>query len=64
MTRLTVDDVYQHIRGVCFKTGPPGTVGAETEWLVVDAGDPAAHVPAERVRALVDGAGPPAAGAR
>ncbi|MEV3920246.1 ergothioneine biosynthesis glutamate--cysteine ligase EgtA [Actinomadura coerulea] len=64
MTRLTVDDVYQHIRGVCFKTGPPGTVGAETEWLVVDAGDPAAHVPAERVRALVDGAGPPAGGSK
>lgn len=64
VTRLTVDDVYQHIRGVCFKTGPPGTVGAETEWLVVDAGDPAAHVPAERVRALMDGAGPPAGGSK
>lgn len=64
MTRLTIDDVYQHIRGVCFKTGPPGTVGAETEWFVVDTADPAAHVPAGRVRALVSGAGPPAAGSR
>lgn len=59
MSRMTVDDVYRHIRGVCFKTGPPGTVGAETEWLVVDAADPAAHVPAARVRALVGAAGPP-----
>ncbi|MFS2291508.1 MAG: ergothioneine biosynthesis glutamate--cysteine ligase EgtA, partial [Actinomadura sp.] len=59
MSRMTVDDVYRHIRGVCFKTGPPGTVGAETEWLVVDAADPAAHVPAARVRALLGAAGPP-----
>ncbi len=58
VTRLTVDGVYQHIRGVCFKTGPPGTVGAETEWFVVDAADTAAHVPAGRVRALVEDAGP------
>jgi glutamate--cysteine ligase len=59
MTRLTVDGVYQHIRGVCFKNGPPGTVGAETEWLVLDATDPAAHVPTARPRALVEAAGPP-----
>ncbi|MFB4311708.1 ergothioneine biosynthesis glutamate--cysteine ligase EgtA [Actinomadura sp. GTD37] len=64
MTRLTVDGVYQHIRGVCFKTGPPGTVGAETEWFVVDTAEPAAHVPAERVRALVADAGPPAGGSK
>ncbi|WP_067454925.1 ergothioneine biosynthesis glutamate--cysteine ligase EgtA [Actinomadura macra] len=64
MTRLTVDDVYQHICGVCFKTGPPGTVGAETEWFVVDARDPAAHVPGERVRDLVEAAGPPSGGSK
>ena len=64
MTRLTVDGVYQHIRGVCFKTGPPGTVGAETEWFVVDAAAPAAHVPAGRVRALVADAGPPVGGSK
>ncbi|TDC84148.1 ergothioneine biosynthesis glutamate--cysteine ligase EgtA [Actinomadura sp. 7K507] len=64
MTRLTVDDVYQHIRGVCFKTGPPGTVGAETEWFVIDAADPGAHVPGDRVRALVGAAGPPPGGSK
>ncbi|WP_019633144.1 ergothioneine biosynthesis glutamate--cysteine ligase EgtA [Actinomadura atramentaria] len=64
MTRLTIDEVYQYIRGVCFKTGPPGTVGAETEWLVTHARDPAAHVPAAGVRALVAAAGPPPGGSR
>ncbi|MFC4050763.1 ergothioneine biosynthesis glutamate--cysteine ligase EgtA [Actinomadura syzygii] len=64
MTRLTVDDVYQHIRGVCFKTGPPGTVGAETEWLVVDTSDPTAYVSGDRVRSLVADAGPPTGGSR
>ncbi|MFA1544688.1 ergothioneine biosynthesis glutamate--cysteine ligase EgtA [Actinomadura chokoriensis] len=64
MTRLTVDGVYQHIRGVCFKTGPPGTVGAETEWFVVDTARPAAHVAARRVRALVADAAPPPGGSK
>ncbi|MCW2889087.1 MAG: glutamate/cysteine ligase family protein [Streptosporangiaceae bacterium] len=62
MTRLTVDDVYQHSYGVCFKTGPPGVVGAETEWLVVDPRRPGAHVSLDRLRDLMDAAGPPPAG--
>jgi ergothioneine biosynthesis glutamate--cysteine ligase EgtA len=64
VTRLTVDGVYQHIRGVCFKTGPPGTVGAETEWFVVDAADSAAHVPREQVRTRVAESGPPPGGSK
>ncbi|MEU5884658.1 ergothioneine biosynthesis glutamate--cysteine ligase EgtA [Spirillospora sp. NPDC047279] len=56
---LTLDDVQRYIRGVCFKNGPPGTVGAETEWFVVDAAAPGAHVPMSRLRAVVDEAGPP-----
>ncbi|GAA2093701.1 ergothioneine biosynthesis glutamate--cysteine ligase EgtA [Actinomadura alba] len=64
MTRLTIDDVYAHVSGVCFKTGPPGTVGAETEWLVADSADPGAHVPLARLRTLVDAAGPLPAGSR
>lgn len=58
MSRLTVQDLYEHTRGVCFKTGPPGKVGAETEWLVIDPADPAAHVPLERVRAAAEAGGP------
>jgi glutamate--cysteine ligase len=64
VTRLTIDDVYEHVNGICFKTGPPGTVGAETEWLVVDSSDPGAHVPLARLRTLVEGAGPLPAGSR
>ncbi|MFC0037438.1 ergothioneine biosynthesis glutamate--cysteine ligase EgtA [Actinomadura rayongensis] len=62
MTRLTVDGVYQYICGVCFKKGPPGTVGAETEWLVRAVDDPAARVDASGVRALVAAAGAPPGG--
>lgn len=62
MARLTVEDVYRHSYGVCFKTGPPGVVGAETEWLVVDPLDLGAYVSSEKVRALMEAAGPPPAG--
>jgi glutamate--cysteine ligase len=64
LNRLTIDDVYQHSYGVCFKTGPPGVVGAETEWLVVDPRDPGGHVALDRLRGLVDAAGPLPAGSR
>src|SRR5438552_15270613 len=57
MTQLTVDDVHEHISGVCFKTGPPGTVGAETEWLVVDPARPRLHIDPARLRALLEAAG-------
>jgi glutamate--cysteine ligase len=64
MTRLTVDEMYQYIHGVCFKTGPPGTVGAETEWFVLDPADPSAPVPPARTRALLEAAGPLPNGAK
>src|SRR3954451_11784274 len=64
MSRLTLDDVYEHISGVCFKTGPPGQVGAETEWFVVDRHAPDRHVPIGRLRTAMDAAGPPPAGSR
>lgn len=55
---MTVEDLYQHISGVCFKNGPPGTVGAETEWLIVDHHEPSEHVAPARLRALLDPALP------
>lgn len=64
MTRLTVDGVYEHVSGVCFKTGPPGQVGAETEWFVVDRHDQDRHVLISRLRAVLDAAGPLPAGSR
>ena len=39
---------------ICFKTGPPGVIGAELEWLVGDAVDPSSPVPFERVSEIID----------
>jgi glutamate--cysteine ligase len=64
MTRLTLDDVYEHISGVCFKTGPPGQVGAETEWFVVDRREPERRVTIGRLRTAMEAAGPPPEGSR
>jgi glutamate--cysteine ligase len=53
MTRLTIDVVYEYMDEVCFKKGPPGTVGVETEWLVVDPDDPGRDVSLDCVRDLM-----------
>lgn len=37
---ITEDDVVAYVGGICFKTGPPGLVGVESEWLVTDSQDP------------------------
>jgi glutamate--cysteine ligase len=57
VARLTIDDVYEHCKAVCFKNGPPGTVGAETEWLVVDPRDPSRPIPPAQWRDLLATAG-------
>lgn len=49
----TTDDVLAHVGRICFKTGPPGKVGIESEWLVTDSTDPRRCVSAERLRALL-----------
>jgi glutamate--cysteine ligase len=52
---LSEDDAEAHVHGICFKTGPPGRVGVELEWLVSDQRDPALRVAPERVmRAVAD----------
>ena len=45
---LTEDTAAAHVHGIAFKTGPPGKVGVELEWLVRDTRDPALPVPAKR----------------
>jgi glutamate--cysteine ligase len=45
---LTEETAAAHVHGIVFKTGPPGKVGVELEWLVRDARDPALPVPAKR----------------
>ncbi len=46
---LTEDEAEEHAHGICFKTGPPGQVGVELEWLVVDGRDPALPIAQHRV---------------
>lgn len=41
---LDVDSVHGYVGRICFKTGPPGRVGAELEWLVGSTSDPLTRV--------------------
>jgi glutamate--cysteine ligase len=52
---LSEEDAEAHIHGICFKTGPPGQVGVELEWLVRDRRDPALPVEAARITRAVAG---------
>jgi ergothioneine biosynthesis glutamate--cysteine ligase EgtA len=52
-TALTETDAEAHVRGICFKTGPPGRVGVELEWLVRDRDDPSAAVTPDRLAAVL-----------
>src|SRR5690348_7205605 len=52
---LTESDAEEHIHGIAFKTGPPGKVGVELEWLVRDGRDPGLPVDQNRVAAALAG---------
>jgi ergothioneine biosynthesis glutamate--cysteine ligase EgtA len=54
---LTEANAASHVRGICFKTGPPSRVGVELEWLVRDRLDPAAPVSADRISAAMAAVG-------
>jgi glutamate--cysteine ligase len=54
--------VHGYVERVCFKTGPPGLVGTELEWLVAFADDPTDAVPIRLLRDLLDSVGPPPRG--
>ena len=54
--------VQGFVKRVCFRTGPPGLVGTELEWLVASATEPTASVPIPLLRDLLDAAGPPPRG--
>ncbi|MFI2780549.1 ergothioneine biosynthesis glutamate--cysteine ligase EgtA [Streptomyces sp. ALB3] len=51
---LGEEEAEDLLRGICFKTGPPRTVGVELEWLVHDREHPEAAVPHDRLRASAD----------
>ncbi len=46
---LSERDAEAQAHGICFKTGPPGRVGVELEWLVCDGHGPALPVDQRRV---------------
>ena len=50
---LTESDAEEQVHGICFKTGPPGRVGVELEWLVFDGRDPALPVDQQRAATAV-----------
>jgi glutamate--cysteine ligase len=50
---LSETDAEKQIGAICFKTGPPETIGAELEWLVSDLADPSATVPIERIQEIL-----------
>jgi len=49
------------VHGICFKTGPPGLLGVELEWLVFDGRDPAMPVDQHRAATAVARLGAPGA---
>ncbi|MGW1721385.1 ergothioneine biosynthesis glutamate--cysteine ligase EgtA [Streptomyces sp. NPDC002306] len=50
-TTLTEPEVEALVRGICFKTGPPRTLGVEVEWLVHELREPQLPVTPERLEA-------------
>src|ERR1700733_3401814 len=50
---LTEREAEAQAHGIAFKTGPPGQVGVELEWLVCDGRDPALPVDQRRVAAAL-----------
>ncbi|MGH3328218.1 MAG: ergothioneine biosynthesis glutamate--cysteine ligase EgtA [Streptomycetales bacterium] len=55
---LSEDGAEAYIAATCFKTGPPGQVGVELEWLVLDLNDPTRPVEPERTGTALEGLGP------
>ncbi|HEX5494644.1 MAG TPA: ergothioneine biosynthesis glutamate--cysteine ligase EgtA [Mycobacteriales bacterium] len=53
---MTESEAESHIVGTCFKTGPPGALGVELEWLVHDGHDQHAPVPPARLDGVVSSA--------
>ncbi|MEU2779664.1 ergothioneine biosynthesis glutamate--cysteine ligase EgtA [Streptomyces sp. NPDC007162] len=50
-TAVTEAEVEALVKGICFKTGPPRTLGVEVEWLVHELRQPQLPVTPERLEA-------------
>ncbi|HIY42603.1 MAG TPA: ergothioneine biosynthesis glutamate--cysteine ligase EgtA [Candidatus Nocardiopsis merdipullorum] len=64
MVHMNTEDIHEYINGICFKTGPPGKVGVEAEWLVADPTRPAEPVGIDHLSTLLEEVGPPPAGSK
>src|SRR5699024_5633379 len=64
MVHMNTEDIHEYINGICFKTGPPGKVGVEAEWLVADPTRPAEPVGVDHLSTLLEEVGPPPAGSK
>jgi glutamate--cysteine ligase len=53
-TALTEAEVEALVKGICFKTGPPRTVGVEVEWIVHELRGPRLPVTPERLAAAYE----------
>ncbi|WP_406406809.1 ergothioneine biosynthesis glutamate--cysteine ligase EgtA [Streptomyces halstedii] len=51
---LGENEAEDRLRGICFKTGPPRTVGVELEWLIHDRERPEVAVSHERLTAAAE----------
>ncbi|MGW0822926.1 ergothioneine biosynthesis glutamate--cysteine ligase EgtA [Streptomyces sp. NPDC002845] len=51
LSAVTEADVEALVHGICFKTGPPRTLGVELEWLVHELRRPQLPAPPERLEA-------------
>ena len=51
---LSQTEAEEMTGAICFKTGPPGTVGVELEWLVTDISDPKTKIPFSRIHTIFD----------
>ncbi|ANW17034.1 ergothioneine biosynthesis glutamate--cysteine ligase EgtA [Streptomyces clavuligerus] len=51
---LTEEEAERLLRGICFKNGPPRSLGVELEWLVHQRHAPRCPVPKERLTAAHD----------
>ncbi|MER6910285.1 ergothioneine biosynthesis glutamate--cysteine ligase EgtA [Streptomyces sp. NPDC000594] len=51
---LTEEEAEHLLRCICFKNGPPATVGVELEWLIHQRTSPMRQVPADRLVAAHD----------
>ncbi|MFF0450794.1 ergothioneine biosynthesis glutamate--cysteine ligase EgtA [Streptomyces sp. NPDC004609] len=51
---IAEEEAEDLLRCICFKTGPPRTVGVELEWLVQEQRGPRHPVPADRLRSAHD----------